>query len=256
MSNQAFSLSPESAAELNRAVQKLADAAGKVARDSIVPQARLFCADLAYNTKPIGKTAASGQRLKKEIENRIDSTYVSVGAAVNMLKGKSESLARAFQRAIRKRDYAEAAKWMNQVFSSQWSVGAFDGGRLHKEQRFSKKVSKRMVIVDKGALTAYKREKVKLAGFAKGGFATAARQLGGVRGIPGFATRQNSPGRGTVSEAGGNLTVTITNNVRHIREALDAGGEARAVAFRQRAVTKVIERMATRRFKASSRSIK
>ena len=100
------------------------------------------------------------------------------------------------------------------------------------------------------------REKKKLVGYAKGGFATAARQLGGVRGIPGFATRQNAPGTGTVTGDGKTLTVTMINGVKYIEEALDAHGEARAITHRQRAATLVLKRMADRKFKSASRSLK
>ena len=55
-----WGINPYSYAEFNRGIQRLADAAGKGAKEAMVPQARLFCADLAFHTKPIGKAAADG----------------------------------------------------------------------------------------------------------------------------------------------------------------------------------------------------
>ena len=242
---------------MNRAIQRLADEAGKAAREVLVSQARLFCADLAFNTKPIGKTAAAGKKLKEDIASRIDFIYLPVGAAVNMLKGRDASLAAVFQKALRQQNFAQAAAIMNRMFGgTSWSVGPFDGGDLHKKQRFRKRVTQRMVVTEKGRLTAYKRAEVKLAGFAKGGFATAAKQLGGTRGIPGFATRQNAPGVGSVTGDGKSLLVKIENRVRYIREALDDGGEDRAIRHRVKSINSVLKRMATRRFKKASRSLK
>lgn len=246
-----------SSAEMNRAIQRLADEAGKTAREVIVPQSRLFCTDLAYNTKPIGKTAAEGKKLREEIVKRINLIYLPVGAAVNMLKRKSPRLGVAFQRMLRSGDFSGAAAMMNRQFpSAQWEVGPFDGGDLHKDQRFRRHVTKRMVVTEKGRLSIYRRETAKLAGFAKGGFAAAARDLGGVRGIPGYATRQKAPGRASVTGTGSTLTVSIQNDVRHIRDALDSQGEARAMKHRARSITAVLKRMGDRKFKSASRSIR
>ena len=246
-----------SAAELNRAIQRLADESGKTAKEVIVPQSRLFCADLAYNTKPIGKSAGDAKKMKEEIGKRIDLIYLPRGAAVNMLKKKSLRLGVIFQKLIRKGDMTGAAAMMNRQFpSATWEVGDFDGGSLHKDQRFRRRVTKRMVVTNKAAVTRYKREKVKLAGFAKGGFASAARMLGGTRGIPGFASRQNAPGVGVVTGDGKTLTVRIENKVRHIRDALDVGGEDRAIRHRVRSITSVLKRMGNRKFKSSSKSLK
>lgn len=242
--------------EMNRAIQRLTDAAGKTAKEVLVSQSRLFCADLAYNTRPIGKAASLGQDMKRRIAERIDFIYLPVGAAVNMLKDKNEALAVVFQKAIRRRNYAQASALMNKTFADSWTVGEFDGGDLHREQRFKRRVRRRMVVVNKGRITEYKRQEVKQAGFAKGGFATAARQLGGVRGIPGFATRQTAPGHGSVTGDKRALTVTISNSVRYLRKALDQSAEDRAIRHRVRAINSVLKRMATRRFKSASRSLK
>ena len=243
-------------AEFNRGIQRLADASGKAAKEAMVPQARLFCTDLAFNTKPIGKKAIAGKRHQKEIENRKNSVYLTVGAAVNIINRKSKSGAVVFRKMLRKRNYTEARHIMNEFLSGNWSVGAFDGGKLHRDQRFSQKVRIRMVVIDKASLTAYTKKTIKLSGFAKAGFAAAARQLGGVRGIPGFVTRQKAPGRGKVSGDKKTLKIEIFNDVKHIEFALDYAGEGRALAHRSRQITKDLNQRATRKFKKASRSLK
>jgi hypothetical protein len=243
--------------EMNRAIQRLADEAGTAAKETLVSQARLFCADLAYNTRPVGKSAAQGREMKQRIKERVEFIYIPVGAAVNMLKRVDEKVARIFQKALRKRNHAQATALMIRHFGGTgWEVGPFDGGQLHEQQRFKARVQRRMVVTEKGALTTYKKKEMAQAGFAKGGYATAARQLGGVRGIPGFATRHNAPGTGRVSGDKKNLTVVIENRVRHAHHALSQSGEDRALRHRVKAITKNIKRMADYRFKKQSKALK
>lgn len=241
---------------MDRAIQKLADASGSTVKEVLPSQMRLFATDLAMNTKPIGKDSGGQKKGQAEVEKRILSIYMTVGAAVEALRKSDEKSAHALIRMIRQKKFSEAGGMLSRLLGGSISVGPFDGGELHKSQAFSRRISKRRVVTDFPKVNAYIREKKKLVGYAKGGFATAARQLGGVRGIPGYATRQNSPGAGSVSGDGKTLTVTMTNDVRHIREALDAGGEARATAFRTKQINSVLERMMTRKSKSVSRSLK
>lgn len=245
-----------SMSELDSAVQKLADAAGETVKEVLPAQMRLFAADLAFNTRPIGKTSAAQKDGQEHVERRILTVYPSVGMMADMLALKEERLKNAFIALIKKKKFTQAARLLNDLFASNYEVGEFDGGTLHKDQQFTRKVNKRLVVINYSKVTQYVREKKKLVGFAKGGFAAAARQLGGVRGIPGFATRQNAPGTGRVDGDGKALSVTMTNDVRYIEDALDAHGESRAIAHREKMITSVIKRMMDRKTKSASRSLK
>lgn len=243
-------------AELDSAIQKLADAAGSTAREVLPAQMRLFAADLAFNTRPIGKTAAAQKAGQINVEKRIRWVYCSVGMMADLLEPYGERVKKGFIARVKKKDFVNAARILNDIFPSTYTIGEFDGGKLHKEQQFSRKVTKRLVVINHPKVEAYIREKKKLVGFAKGGFAAAARQLGGVRGIPGFATRQNAPGSGSVAGDGRTLTVTMTNAVKYIEDALDAHGEARAIEHRQKSVVAIIKRMMDRKLRQSSRSLR
>lgn len=251
-------LSPASQKDLDRAVQKLADAAGSTVKEVLPAQMRLFAADLAFNTRPIGKTPATQKEHQAKIMGRIMSEYFSVGAAYSFLKKDDPKKAAAFVRNVKAGNITEAATIINSTSKNPviYSVGRFDGGKIHNEQRFRKKIHKALVCTDFKAVEVWAKKTIKLSGFAKGGYAAAARQLGGVRGIPGFATRQKAPGSGTVRGDGKTLTVTMTNDVRYIRQALDAHGEARAINHRERSVTAVIKRMMSRKMKQASPSLK
>lgn len=239
--------------ELDAAIQRLADASGSTAREVLPAQMRLFAADLAFNTRPIGKTAAAQKTGQDKVDRRINFIYPSIGMMANLLGGKEERLKKAFIAQIKKRNFPAAAKLLNDLLPGTYTVGEFDGGVLHKDQQFSRLADKRLVVINHTKVGQYIREKKKLVGFAKGGFAAAARQLGGVRGIPGFATRQNAPGLGSVTGDGRALTVTMTNGVKYIRDALDEHGEARAIEHRKKAVDAVIRRMMDRKLRQAIR---
>jgi hypothetical protein len=243
-------------AELNSAMQKLADAAGSTVREVLPAQMRLFAADLAMNTRPVGKTASAAESGRANVDKRIRYIYPSVGMMADLLTPYGERVKKGFIARVKKKDFVNAAKILNDIFPSTYAVGEFDGGELHKKQQFTRRVEKRLVVVNYPKVEGYIRDTKKLVGFAKGGFATAARQLGGTRGIPGFASRQNAPGTGSVTGDGKTLTVTIKNEVRYIKEALDEHGEARAIEFRKRAVESVLKRMMDRKIRKSSKSLK
>lgn len=242
--------------ELDSSIHRLALASEQTMREVLPSQMRLFAADLAFNTRPVGKTSSAQKEGQDKVGRRIQSVYPSVGMMADMLGKKEHRLKKAFIAQVKKRNYAAAAKMLNDIFSGNHIVGEFDGGKLHKDQQFSRRVEKHLVVINYAKVAQYIREKKKLVGFAKGGFATAARQLGGVRGIPGFATRQNAPGTGSVSGDGKSLTVTLTNDVKYIEHALDAHGEARAIAYRQKAVDSVIKRIMNNKTRATSRSLR
>lgn len=242
--------------ELDSAIQRLADASGATVKEVLPSQMRLFAADLAFNTRPLGRTTASQKKGHELVEKRILQVYPSVGMMAEILASNGESAKGRFISYIKKKKYSSAAAMLNDTLSSNYSVGNFDGGKLHQEQQFSKRVNNRLVVIDHKKVTSYITAKKKLVGFAKGGFATAARQLGGVRGIPGFATRQNSPGTGSVTGDGKTLTITLTNQVKYIEHALDAHGEQRAIDHRNKMITELLKRIMTNKSRRASRSIK
>lgn len=252
-------LSAESAAEMNRAIQRLGEVAGKTAEEVITSQARLFCTDLAFCTRPLGKGPGVGKLHAARIESKIRDIYWTVGEAVEAVKkAGGKKIYWQFLKAIRRKNYPQAEAILYRTISgSRWTVGPFDGGSLHAAQRFRRKLSERMVVLDKGPLTEYRRREVAQSGFAKAGFAKAAKDLGGSRGIPGFATRHtNAPGKGQANRSGDQITVTIENHVRHIEKAFDSSLEAAATEARKNKITALIKRILTNRAKQASPSLK
>jgi hypothetical protein len=239
---------------LNREMNRLAEQTGKTLKEVLIPQARLFCADLAFWTRPMGKGSGDNKENMEKVHIRIQQVYPPVGRIVNLLKSKNEGVAGKFAGLITARQYAKAKAITDRYLPDlNLAIGAFDGGQLHRAQSEQKKVTRRLLVPGYTRVTAYANQTARKVGFAKGGFATAARQLGGVRGIPGFATRQKAPGKGTVTGDGKTLTVTIENHVKYLQKAFVQGGEDYAESYREKQVTSLLKRIQDRKVKAAMR---
>lgn len=247
--------------ELSRVVQRLAQVAGKTALETMVSQARLFCTDLVFCTRPLG---GKGKDVKaeheKKISARVNECYWTIGKAVEEMRAAGElGKSRAFQRFIRQKNFNAAAGVANEALKMpyRFEVGPFDGGTIHKAERFKKNVRQVLICTEKAAITRYMKQEIKQSGFAKAGYATAARDLGGTRGIPGFVTRhRNAPGKGRAMQSGDDLTVEIENSVPYAEKALDYGWMNTALDVRKSKIEKLIRRILDNRAKQISPSLK
>jgi len=231
-----------SARKLNISLTELAKVSKKTLGDVIVPQARLFCVDLAHNTKPVGG-AKGKSKMMNNVKGTIGLIYPSVGSVFNMIKAKNEGAAGAFAATMNnRRAYVRAQKIVNKYIpEKRITIGQFDDGKLHREQA-GKKITRRLLSTSPTKVETYKRKAAKMVGFAKSGFATAARMIGGTRGIPGYVSRLNGPGSAKVAGVGNRLTVTIINSVKYINKALSQDGVRKAANYRDGQIFKNIKR--------------
>lgn len=254
-----MNLSSASAKDLDKTIQELAFVTGREIKTELTAQMRLLCVDFAINTRPLEKGEAGKAKGESNIEAKVFAIYWPIGAAWSLLEAHKAGYGKAFVRMIKEGKYSDAAGFLSKYSRKKFEVGNFDGGRLHKDQAFQKgRVKNRMVVIDfNSTVPKYLKSVKKRVGYAKAGFATAARQLGGTRGIPGYASRHKSaPGTGSVTGDGHKLTVVITNGVKYAREALQPDKEKQALGFRKRQIDKVMKRIVSRRRKTASRSIK
>lgn len=234
--------------KLNRNLNRLAEETGQTLKDVLPSQMRLLATDLAYNTYPKGKGSKDNEQHQKKIAARIREVYPSPGRIVNELKKRNPGIGIKFAALLAKRDFRKA-KLITDKYFQNLEIGSFDGGKLHKEQSFQKNVSRQLLVTGYQRVESYIKKTARKSGFAKGGFATASRQLGGVRGIPGWATRQNAPGRGMVTGDGKKLTVTLINDVDYIEIPLKSHDEQAAVKYREVTIERLLKRIQTNKIK-------
>jgi hypothetical protein len=251
-------LDPRSQADLDRAIKKLAEASGSTVKEVLPSQMRLYAADLAFNTRPIGKSPKDAEAGRNRVATRVGAVYKPVGTAYDWLKRKEVRLARAFSRMVTEKRFTDAADLLNKHTAAavRYHVGMFDDGKLHRKQGDSKRVTECLITVDLRKAERYLKDTQKKVGFAKGGFATAARELGGVRGIPGFATRQNAPGRGYIRGEGAKFEVILENHVDYIDKALDRAGEERAAQHRAKSINITLRRTMDNKIGSISKVLK
>lgn len=108
------------------------------------------------------------------------------------------------------------------------------GGRVGGSGKRFKQVVKADTQLEK-----YIAAKQKMVGFVKAAFATCARLLGGVRGIPGWVTRHRAPGSIRDNTASPTFPyVELTNSVDYADEALSTSAEHEAYRIGQARLTK------------------
>jgi hypothetical protein len=249
----------QSAAEFSRDLQKLADVANETAFDMMKQQGRLLCTDFAFHTQPTGKAPATGRQHKEYLKRWLKAIYRTPQQAYNNLLSVNKGHAIAFLKYWKKRRFNDCEELLNRHGKGnwRWKVSPFDGGKAHKE---NEKRGLRLVVVltpgQRSSLNAYLRKVVKHSGFAKSAFAVAAEQLGGSRGIPGWAKKNRSPGRGVIRKERRGATLTIESRVRHGAKALDRTGEARAIKHRTKQMQKLTLRIGKNRMRKASKHLK
>ena len=241
---------------LNDALNLMARETKKTLRDVLPAQMRLLATDLATVTRPKGKSQSDRESSESKITMKVREVYPHPGYIVNILNKIDDGLGKRFAGLLKRRKYAEAKRITDKHLPGmRLDVGVFDFGQLHKSMRWKKRVTHRLVVSDYSKVQAYIRQVKKNVGFAKGGFATAAKQLGGVRGIPQFATRHKAPGSGRIIESGDKLSVEMTNNVRHIRQALKPADESMALSHRTTMVGAVLKRIQDRKIEKAMKKV-
>src|SRR5437016_12840495 len=86
-----------------------------------------------------------------------------------------------------------------------------------------------MVVRDPSKLHSYVLMEANKVGFGKGGWATCARVLGGIRGIPRWVTKHNSPGTVIENYGADRTTITLVNQVPYASAILTSSGKAEAI---------------------------
>lgn len=252
-------LSPRDATRLNTEINRLAEQTGQTLRQVLPAQMRLLATDFSYVTREKGDQKSDKGVAENRVAIVIGAVYPSVGWVVNRLKRVNGDIADGFVAAWNKRKWQNAQAILDKNLPRlRITIGKFDGGALHEKERWKKRVTHRLLVTGSyNSVGVYMRKIQKRIGFAKAGFAAAARDLGGTRGIPGWVTRhKGSPGSGRVTGDGKTLQVTMTNNVKYIRKAFKTVDESAALKFRADQVTSVLQRIQDRKVKAAMRKMR
>ncbi len=214
----------------------------------IVQETRLLCVELAKYTQPFGFDDAAKKQGEAALERDYQTVYRDASKIYEELKLENKNLADGFWKAFQQRKWDRAAQILrdSKSLSRNAPIQPFDGGTAHK-QRFTRGrlrgVAASLVLqVQKGLKPFLAKEKGKV-GFAKGGWANCAKQLGGTRGIPAWVTRHDTPASVIDNTDAANPSVTIRNEVNYTSQVLSATAARQALRDRETKLTERIRRI-------------
>jgi hypothetical protein len=247
---------------------KFQQVSGRSIPDLVRAYARLACVQLANNTQSFTSKPDKGPAA-------LLSQTKTVSFDIKKVIKDKESLRDRFEKSIQKQDirdrlvkvlnagrYDILAKIMSNVgmihSESDFNqiAGSSSAGPIHKQYiRSNGKRKGRTysppgkVFFSTGDLEGYITEVSKRIGYAKGGWAGCAREIGGIsgdgaRGIPAYAKRHNGKNFSVTDRSSDKDEphFTMTNSTPYIRKLLDTGSELTAMNIaRERMIKSIIK---------------
>ncbi len=208
---------------------------------------RLCAVSLAFQAQPFGDDEKAEALGKVATTRDIYRVYATPGKAFADLpteikkskkKGGESSFnpQKAFWNSVKTSKWANAQSLITRFANTFKStpIQAFDGGAQHRQLRNNQgrippSQKPVMIVKDAQKLKSYVVAEIKKVGFGKGGWAACARALGGTRGIPGWISRQNSPGTVVENYGATVMSITMTNQVPYASAILSPAQKQEAV---------------------------
>jgi len=207
---------------------------------------RTLAVSLAHSTQPFGMSPAARKSGESAVETDVRKVFGTPSSVYEDLDIKNEAAAGAFWREFTNKNTSGMLEILQEEGLYIQQITHAPSPTLHESHRKAKgrvylKMQRGMVL-DSKALTAYIKQRQKMVGFAKAGWARAAEMLGGLRGFPVWASTRHpgATGGAEVSEDPYHPMVTIRNSVSYIRDTLPESEINNAVAI---AYQKLFKRM-------------
>ncbi len=206
----------------------------KTSLPAVLHQAARLCAvSAAFQAQPFGIDEKAQALGVVATTSDIYRVYATPGKAWKDIS--DEGAAAGFWKAVKTSAWDRAAKILNRSGAQLKStlIDNFDGGAQHRQLRSRGRISKSqkpvMIVKDAQKLKSYVITEIKKVGFGKGGWSSCAGALGGTRGIPGWISRQNSPGIVHEDYGASVMSITMTNQVPYASSILSPAQKAEAV---------------------------
>ncbi len=186
---------------------------------------RLAAVSLAFQTQPFGDDDKAEALGKVATTRDIYRVYATPGKAYDDIQDPGAQA--GFWKAVKTSAWDRATKILNREGSRLKGtlIDNFDGGAAHRQLRNGQgriPASQKPVMVVKDAqkLKSYVATEMGKVGQGKGGWATCARILGGIRGIPRWISKHNSPGQALESYGSAVTSITLINQVPYADQIL------------------------------------
>lgn len=220
-------------------VSDFARIAGRSLEEEIIGIARLVAVSLATSTQPYGKTKAAKEAGERRVEIDIRKVFRTPSNIFEQIREEDPDQAKRWWRAFSAKDTTlmESILWEENI---DIPINPSPLPSYHKEARGHNgrvKGRARLLVTDSQALRRYVEARKKKVGFAKAGFAKAADECGGHRGIPAWASSRHgtAPGGAVITRDPLRPRVVLYNNVSYVSRILPP-------AYQEQAITIAYER--------------
>lgn len=219
-----------------RSVADFARITGRTLADEIVALARLAAVQLARRTQPFGDGKAAKDTGEKRVAEDISRVFLTPASAFSFLDEKDPNIASAFWRAYRNPD-SWATDISGPFISYGITVSDVPDPQIHRAARTKnggvhKNYRARQLVLQEEKLAGYIAQKKKMVGFAKSGWAKAADDCGGHRGILAWASSRHkgSHGSALIDRNPFAPKVLLENHVTYVSDILPDNEAQKAVA--------------------------
>lgn len=206
-------------------------------------QGRLIAVNLAIETQPYGSNRKkTGEIAVARDIGLVFDTYAEV---YQQLKAQGDQIAGAFYHTIMANKWRHAERILRACGIST-PIGSVKSeihqSKRDKHGRVRKDTPAAMIVRRAKSIDTYSKRVARRVGFAKSGFATAAKSLGGTRGIPHWAKRGKAPGRvEDHSHASRNPHIFIVNDVSYIKQVCSDASVQKALRIQKEKMMKHIQ---------------
>lgn len=197
-------------------------------------EARLVAVSLAIQTQPFGDSATSQAIGQVAVSRDIYRVYATPGTVYKDII--DPGAAAGFWKAVKTSAWDRATRIIQRASANFKStpIQQFDGGSSHQnlrnnQGRIPQSQKPAMIVTNPTAIKTYITAEQKKVGFGKGGWSACARALGGTRGIPGWVSRQDSPGTVVENYKAERSSVVMTNEVPYASEILSPSQKQEAI---------------------------
>jgi hypothetical protein len=197
---------------------------------------RLAAVSLAFQTQPFGDSEQSEALGKISTDTDIYRVYTTPGKAFADIQGSNPGAAKGFWKAAMARQWDRAKKILSKSGNVlQFTpIQPFDDGSAHRQLRnnqgrIPKSQKPVMIVQNTSQLKSYVTLEMNKVGYGKGGWATCARALGGIRGIPRWVHKHASPGTVIENYGTAQTSITLINQVTYASSILSPAGKSDAV---------------------------
>ncbi len=197
---------------------------------------RLCAVSLAFQTQPFGDDDRAEALGKVATTRDIYRVYATPGKAYDDIQ--DEGAKAGFWKAVKASAWDRATRILSREGSRLKGVliDNFDGGAQHRQLRnnqgrISSSQKSVMIVKDAQKLKSYVATEMGKVGQGKGGWATCARILGGIRGIPRWIAKHNSPGQAIENYGAAVTSITLINQVPYASAILSPPQKQEAIGI-------------------------